>query len=154
MPFLMLIIAALSCRVTIESGAIPLGSIRNVSLKIPQGNTTTIHGTCQSCLCALVADSSLFALNCFSSNLTCEMHSKADQSKPFSLVNFAMSTFYFSSFPTYFQGGLATGSTMKYSTMSGGKQSVTVLSRFEFGIASWPDFQPVPFEIPAFCLNL
>ena len=85
----------------VRSGNTSVGVIRNVSLKMVQANTTTIHGTCQTCLCALFADPSLFAFNCFIDNLTCEMYSKLDQNKPFTLVDLAMSVFYFFSFPTY-----------------------------------------------------
>ena len=85
----------------IQSSKVSVGVIRNVSLKISQSNTTLSYGTCQSCLCALYANPSLFGFNCFSSNLTCEMYAKADQDKPFSLLNFATSSFYFFSFPTY-----------------------------------------------------
>ena len=62
--------------------------------------TTTIHGTCETCLCALVSDPSLFSLNCFPNNLTCEMHSKVDQDKPFTLVDSTMSDYYFITLPT------------------------------------------------------
>ena len=82
-----------------KSTTASFGLIRNASLTIPQGSTSTIHGTCESCLCALVSDPSLFSLNCFPDNLTCEMHSKLDQDKPFTLMNSTMSDYYFISLP-------------------------------------------------------
>ena len=85
----------------IESSTVPFGVIRNISLKIPQGITTTVNGTCETCVCALVSNPSLFSFNCFENNLTCEMYSKADQDKPFSLLDFATSAFYFLSLPTW-----------------------------------------------------
>ena len=85
----------------IEGSNVSTGVIRNVSLKIPQGNTTKIDGTCQSCLCALNSNPSLFGFSCFIDNLTCEMYAKADQDRPFSLLNFVTSSFYFFSFLTY-----------------------------------------------------
>ena len=119
---LLLLIAVLVDRqATVQSGAVPVGSIRNVSLTVPQGNPTTINGTCQSCLCALLSNSSLFGLNCFSDNLTCQMYSKADQSKPFSLVYSSGSTFYFFSLPTYVQTESVTSSSAKYATISSRK---------------------------------
>ena len=61
-------------RDTTASSAASFGVIRNVSLKIAQGNTTRINGTCETCLCALVSNLSLFSFNCFRANLTCELH--------------------------------------------------------------------------------
>ena len=92
------------------SSTVSFGVIRNASLMIPQGTTTTmtIIGNCETCVCALVSDSSLFAVNCFEGNLTCEMFSKADQDKPFSLWNVATSTFYCLSFPTFEQTTVTT----------------------------------------------
>ena len=81
--------------------AMSFGLIRNASLTIAQGNTTTIRGTCATCLCALIADPSLFSLNCFPNNLTCEMHSKLDQNKPFTLMDSSVSEYYFISLPTF-----------------------------------------------------
>ena len=85
---------------TIESSTVSFGVIRNTSLKIPQGNTTTVNGTCETCVCALVSNPSLFSFNCFENNLTCEMYSKADQDQPCSLLDFVTSAFYFLSLPT------------------------------------------------------
>ena len=73
-----------------ESTSASFGLIRNASLTIAQGNTTIIRGTCATCLCALIADPLLFSLNCFPNNLTCEMHSKMDQDKPFTLMDSTM----------------------------------------------------------------
>ena len=86
------------------------GVIRNASLRITEGNTTTVNGTCATCLCALAADSSLFSFNCFTADLTCEMHSKSDQDNAFTLVDSSMSNYYFISLPTY-QGIISPEST-------------------------------------------
>ena len=118
---LLLLTAVLDRQATVESGAVPVGIIRNVSLTISEGNPTTIHDTCQSCLCGLLSNSWLFGWNRFNDNLTCQMYSKADQSKPFSLVYSSGSTFYFLSFPTYVQSESVTSSTAKYATISSGK---------------------------------
>ena len=82
-----------------ESNTASFGLIRNASLTIAQGSTSTIHGTCATCLCALVSNPSLFSLNCFPDNYTCEMHSKLDQDKPFTMVDSTKSDYYFLTLP-------------------------------------------------------
>ena len=110
-----LLISILNHCPMIESSMVLFGIIRNVSLIVPQGNPTTINGTCDGCLCALVSNASLFSLTCFPENLTCEMYSKADQNKPFSLVNSVASAFYFVSLPMYVDSSLTTGLTTEQS---------------------------------------
>ena len=83
------------------SKAVTYGVIRNTSVKIISGNATNISGTCESCLCALISDPSLFAFNCFKNNLTCEMHYEADQNKPYTLLDSTLSEYYFISLPTH-----------------------------------------------------
>ena len=97
--FLCCVIMFDSLRIAASTTA-SFGLIRNASLTIAQGNTTIIRGTCATCLCALIADPLLFSLNCFPNNLTCEMHSKVDQDKPFTLVDYASSEYYFITLPT------------------------------------------------------
>ena len=84
-----------------DSITVSFGIIRNVSLTISQGNSTIINGTCEMCLCALLSDLSLFSFNCFSNNLSCQMHSKVYQDKSFTLIDSAMSEYYFLSLPTF-----------------------------------------------------
>ena len=105
----------------IERSTVPFGIIRNVSLIVTQGKPTTINGTCDECLCALVSNASLFSLNFFSENLTCEMYSKVDQNKFFSLVDSVASAFYFVSLPTYVGSSSTSGLTTE--------QSITLTSK-------------------------
>ena len=92
------------------------GVIHNVFLKIAQGNTTRINGTCETCLCALVSNPSLFSFNCFRANLTCELHPTSDQDKPFTLVDSITSEYYFISLPTYKESSLSITSTSAIAT--------------------------------------
>ena len=99
---LLVLYAVLSLRFTgAASGEISVGIIRNASLKIVQGNPSIIHGTCETCRCALFLDPSLFAFNCFSIAQTCEMFSKTDQGKPYAMVASNASTCYLSALPSY-----------------------------------------------------
>ena len=81
---------------------VSVGSINNVSLNILQTNAINMNGTEQQCLCVLTHKTSLFfGFNYFSDNSTCQMHSKSDQNKSFTLVNDGTSVFYFLSLPYY-----------------------------------------------------
>ena len=85
----------------IEGSEVPLGVIYNASLKMINANATLIHGTCRECLCMFFENATFFALNCFTGNLTCELHSVLDQNKPFTLTPSANTVFYFLSLPTF-----------------------------------------------------
>ena len=117
MRLFLLLIAFVGLPPTIRSGIVSFGIIRNVSLKILQSNSITINGTCQTCLCALSFNTSLFAFNCFGSNLTCEMYSNVDQNKAFSLMNSVASAFYFFSLPTYQDSRSTLSSSVEQSSM-------------------------------------
>ena len=84
----------------IASTTVTIGIVQNVSLTLFQSTTTIINGTCETCLCTLISDLSLFSFNCFKSNLTCEMHRMSDRNKPFELVPFVLGVYYFTSLPT------------------------------------------------------
>ena len=100
----------------VGSKAVTFGVIRNASVKIISGNTTTISGICDTCLCALISDPSLFAFNCFKNNLTCEMHYATDQNKPYTLLDSTLSEYYFISLPTYRASTAIVSTTLKPST--------------------------------------
>ena len=119
------------CGSIIESSTVSFGVIRNTSLKIPHDKSTTINGTCEACLCALFTNPSLFSFNCFENNLTCAMHSKADQGKPFTLVAFATGSFYFVSLPTHDQRTSTVESTTKSYTIPTPLTSVEYLLTFD-----------------------
>ena len=78
-----------------------VGIIRNASLTILNTSATTINGTCEECLCALLVNSTVFSVNCFHENLTCQLHFTENQNKPFVLIDSANTAFYFVSLPTY-----------------------------------------------------
>ena len=80
---------------------ISVSLIRNVSLTIPGANTTIINGTCKDCICALLLNTTFFAVNCLVDNQRCELYSKADQNRSFSLIPGVSASFYFMSFPTF-----------------------------------------------------
>ena len=103
--------------ITAACGRISVGIIGNASLKLTQGNSTIINGTCESCLCALMSDPSFFAFNCLSNNLTCEMHSKVDQSKSYVMIASSMSTCYLMALPNYKQD-MSTSSFIAAATTS------------------------------------
>ena len=106
---------------TIAGSTVTFGVIHNASLRTFQGNTVTINGSCQACLCALVANPSLFSFNCFVNNLTCEMHSKVDQDKAFTLTDSAMSEYHFTSLPTDKEGNSIAISVPEVTTTALGK---------------------------------
>ena len=118
MRVLLLLISLFNHPTTIQSGIVSFGIIQNVSLKISQSSSITVNGTCQTCLCTLSFNTSLFAFNCFSANLTCEMYSKVDQNKSFSLVNSATSALYLVSLSTYQESGSTVSSGVEQSSMS------------------------------------
>ena len=89
--------------ITIETGQVPVGLIHDASLNIPSGMTTTVNGTCDQCLCTLFTSSQFFSVNCFSENVTCQLHSASDQSKPFNWIIAIHASFYFLSLPTFGQ---------------------------------------------------
>ena len=101
-------------------------TIRNVSLKILQSNSITINGTCQTCLCALTFNPSLFAFNCSSGNLTCEMFSNVDENRAFSLVNSAVSALYFVYMPTYLDSRSTLKSSVEQSSKSTGEHCIVL----------------------------
>ena len=78
-----------------------VGIISNISLTLLGTNTTIVNGTCEDCVCFLLANTSFFSLNCFHGNLTCELHAKSDQNKPFTLTTGVNASFYFLDLPTY-----------------------------------------------------
>ena len=85
----------------VASTTVTIGIVQNVSLSLFQRTTTIINGTCETCLCTLISNPSLFSFNCFNSNLTCEMHKTSDRNKPFNLVPFVRGVYYFTSLPTF-----------------------------------------------------
>ena len=105
----------------ITSTTVTIGIVQNVSLKLFQGTTTIITGTCETCLCTLVSDPSLSSFNCFSSTLTCEMHKTSDQSKPFELVTSALAQYFFTSLPTFQASNPAACSILELTTASMGE---------------------------------
>ena len=84
--------------VTVSSTRV--GIIPNISLTLFGTNTTIANGTCEDCVCFLLANTSFFSLNCFHDNLTCELHAKLDQNKPFTLATGVKASFYFLALPT------------------------------------------------------
>jgi len=84
----------------ISSNIISIGVIHNVYLLIFDSNSTTINGTCDQCLCAMVLNTTSFSfLNCFQNNNTCQVFSKSLQTKSFTLMNNSASSFYFFQLP-------------------------------------------------------
>jgi hypothetical protein len=84
----------------ISSSIISVGVIYNVYLLIFDSNSTTIKGTCDQCLCAMVLNTTSFSfLNCFQNNRTCQMFSKSFETRPFTLMNSSASSFYFFQLP-------------------------------------------------------
>ena len=81
--------------------AVPVGIIHNISLDILGASTTSINGTCQDCVCALLISSAFFALNCFHDNLTCQLHSTSNRNAPFSLIRSGSSSLYFLALPAF-----------------------------------------------------
>ena len=108
MLLLILCISLFTLAPTIKSSSIPFGIVYNLSLEISQGNASTVKGVCSSCLCALAHDPLLFAFNCFEGNRTCEMFAKADQHKPFTVLDSVASAFYFVILPTYLDNSSST----------------------------------------------
>ncbi len=75
--------------------------IHNVSLQMPNYNSTTINGTCNECLCTMLLNITLiFAFNCFQNNRTCEIFSQSLNTNSFLLINNTASSVYFISLPT------------------------------------------------------
>ena len=97
----------LHCLSIIHNSATSVGIIVNRSLAISNASTTTINGICEECVCALLANPTFFSFNCFSANLTCQLHSAMDRNQPFALTVSANTSFYFVSLPTF----VATAST-------------------------------------------
>ena len=81
--------------------AVSIGIIRNASLNIVGASATTVNGTCEECVCTLIANSTFFSLNCFPDNLTCQLHSVSDRNQPFSLIDGVSTLYYFLSLPTF-----------------------------------------------------
>ena len=81
--------------------AVSIGIIRNTSLAIPNTNATIINGSCEQCVCRLLADSTFFAFNCLHVDVTCQLHSVLNQSQPSVLITNTNASFYFRSLPTF-----------------------------------------------------
>jgi hypothetical protein len=70
--------------------------IHNVSLQAFNYNSTTINGTCDACLCAMLLNTTeISCFNCFSNNNTCEIFSKSFTIGSFSLINNSAASVYF-----------------------------------------------------------
>ena len=78
-----------------------VGIIQNVSLSFPGANSTLVNGTCEECVCSLLANPAFFSLNCRPDILTCELHSTQDQNRPFNLLTGTSTAFYFRSLLTF-----------------------------------------------------
>ena len=105
-----------SCLRATSSGIFSIEIVPGISLRLVQDQKISIPGTCEICLCALLANTSLFfSFNCFDDNGTCEMHFKSDQGKAFTLMKSNSTDFYFLTLPTYQE---STGSTPKLKTTS------------------------------------
>ena len=87
--------------IMIQVEAVSLGIIRNVSLAIPGANSTLVNGTCEECVCSLLANPTFFSHNCRSDTLTCELYATQDQNRPFNLLSGTSTAFYFRSLPTF-----------------------------------------------------
>lgn len=86
--------------VKISSSRISVPVIRNVSLKIPGYNSTTINSTCHECLCAMLLNKTLISsFNCIYNNQTCELFSQSDNINSSMLMSNTASSVYFISLP-------------------------------------------------------
>ena len=84
-----------------EVRSVSVGIIRDVSLDIIDADPTIVNGTCEDCVCSLLADPAFFALNCRSDDLVCELHSTQDQNRSFNLLAATGTSFFFLSLPTF-----------------------------------------------------
>ena len=98
LPIVILLVHRLA---TVGADVVSVGIIHNVSLGFFNASTTIINGSCEECVCSLLANTSFFSLSCFHDNLTCQLHSQVDQNKPFTLSTSSHVSFYFVSLPTY-----------------------------------------------------
>jgi hypothetical protein len=84
--------------ISMSINSIPV--ISNVSLRVLDSSSTTMNGTCQTCLCAMILNTTqIFAFNCFHNNDTCQIFSKSFITNSFSLTNNSESSLYFLSLP-------------------------------------------------------
>jgi hypothetical protein len=101
----------------ISSTAYTIGVISNVSLVVPNTNSSIINGTCNECLCTMLLNATpISALNCFRTNNTCEIFSSTLASESFSLMASNTSSFYF--FPYFIADVTSTTTQTTQSTSS------------------------------------
>ena len=104
------IITLLLCELMIiDVTSVSVGIIHNTSLHIWNTNPIIIYGTCEECVCSLLTNTTFFSLNCASDIFLCELHSKVDQNKSFSLTTANSASFYFLSLPAYIRPQVVTG---------------------------------------------
>ena len=115
---LALILLVLHQLIRIEVRAISVGIVHNVSLTILDANATLINGTCEECVCSLLANPAFFSLNCRPDILTCELHSTQDQNRPFNLLTGTSTAFYFRSLPTFVETTTAMDDTCVHEVTS------------------------------------
>lgn len=90
--------------------------IHNVSLEVFGYTPTTMNGTCDECLCAMLLNkTSISSFNCIQSNKTCELFSQALNTSLFSLINNTASSVYFITLPNN-SSTLAITSTAQYTS--------------------------------------
>lgn len=86
--------------VRISSSLIFVPVIRNVSLKIPGYNSTTINSTCHECLCAMLLNKTLISsFNCIANSQSCELFSQSDNINSSMLISNTASSVYFFKLP-------------------------------------------------------
>jgi hypothetical protein len=68
-------------------------------LTIFNTSSPVIHGSCDTCMCAMLLNSDYSSFNCYPHNQTCHMHWRSDQNRSFQMVPSASTVFYFLSLP-------------------------------------------------------
>ena len=86
--------------VILELNAVRIGFIHNVSLNILNVKATMINGTCDECICSLLANATFFAVNCLADRHSCDLHLRENKKNPFNLITGSNASFYFLSLPT------------------------------------------------------
>jgi hypothetical protein len=91
-----LLVLLYSCTLR-TSSTIQVGIIQNFSLIA--SSHVVVATTCHECVCTMLTNSSIFALNCVAINSSCQLLSNYSTSFVYSIQSNANSTFYFLQLP-------------------------------------------------------
>ncbi len=113
---------------TISMNTNPIPVISNVSLQVLDSSSTTMNGTCHTCLCAMILNTTeIFAFNCFHNNDTCQIFSKSFTTNSFSLMNNSESSLYFLSLPINNETSAITSAAYTTSSLMGKSLTLAIM---------------------------